>query len=125
MEATAEVPSITKTFNDHDIRIVENDGEPWLVAKDVCDALDIGNASMALRRLDDDEKGVNSIETLGGNQEMQLINEAGVYRLIFTSRKTEAEAFKRWLAHDVLPETDAQALILGIPPPECPSTGYW
>lgn len=56
---------------------------------------------------------------------MNTINEAGVYRLIFTSRKPEAEAFKRWLAHEVLPETNAQALILGIPPPECTSTGYW
>ena len=93
MEATAEAPSITKTFNDHDIRIVENDGEPWLVAKDVCDALKVGNPTDAVSRLDDDEKGVDS-ETLGGAQEMNVISEAGTYRLIFTSRKPEADKDK-------------------------------
>lgn len=56
---------------------------------------------------------------------MTAINEAGTYRLIFTSRKDEAEQFKRWLTQDVLPEPAAQIVIVGISPPECPSTGYW
>lgn len=104
MEATKEASPITKTFNESEIRIVENDGEPWFVAKDVCDALGLTDPSKTLERLDPDEKGTNTIRTPGGAQKMAAINEAGVYRLIFTSRKPEAEAFKRWLAHDVLPE---------------------
>lgn len=93
MEAT-EAPSITKTFNDHDIRIVENDGEPWLVARDVCGALEHSDTSMAVSRLDEDEKGTSSICTPGGDQEMTVISEAGTYRLIFTSRKPEADKDK-------------------------------
>ena len=70
------------------------------------------NTTDAVSRLDDDETGVNTVQ---GNpnaagqrlREFNLINEAGVYRLIFTSRKPEAEAFKRWLVHDSIPETAA------------------
>ena len=79
------------------------DGEPWFIAADVCKALDIGNSRMALSRLEEDEKGVSSIDTLGGTQKMQRINEAGLYSLILTSRKPEAKAFKRWITHEVIP----------------------
>ncbi len=79
------------------------DGEPWFIAADVCKALDIGNSRMALSRLEVDEKGVSSIDTLGGTQKMQRINEAGLYSLILTSRKPEAKAFKRWITHEVIP----------------------
>lgn len=58
---------------------------------------------MAVGRLDDDEKGLSSIETLGGNQQMVVVNEAGLYSLILTSRKPQAKEFKRWVTHDVLP----------------------
>ena len=107
MEATKEASPITKTFNESEIRIIENDGEPWFVAKDVAEALEISRTHDAIRRLDEDEKGADTIRTPGGDQEMTVINEAGVYRLIFTPRKPEAEAFKRWLEHDMLPETAA------------------
>lgn len=93
----------SRIFDDTEIRIVRIDGDPWLVAADVADALNIGRTQEATRRLDDDEKGVSTIHTPGGPQEMTVINEAGTYRLIFTSRKDAAERFKRWLAHDVLP----------------------
>lgn len=101
--------TLTRVFNDTEIRIVQKNGEPWLVAKDVCKALDISNPSMALKRLDDDETTLNTIEGKPNAakqrfREVNVINEAGTYRLIFTSRKDEAKAFKRWLAHDVLPE---------------------
>lgn len=79
------------------------DGEPWFVAVDVCRALDIGNSRQALTRLNYDEKGVISNDTLGGKQEMNIINESGLYNLVFTSRKPEAEAFRCWVYHDVLP----------------------
>lgn len=80
------------------------EGEPWFVAKDVCRCLDIGNDRKALMRLDADEKGVTISDTLGGAQTMNIVSEPGVFRLVFTSRSEAAERFKRWLAHDVLPQ---------------------
>lgn len=76
---------------------------PWFVAADVCRALELGNSRMATERLDDDEKGVSSIDTPGGRQEMTVVNEPGLYALVLGSRKPEARAFKRWITHEVLP----------------------
>lgn len=81
--------------------IFDKDGEPWFVAADVLDAL--GLDRKALERLDDDEKGVSSIHTLGGAQDMTVVNESGLYNLILGSRKPQAKAFKRWVTHEVLP----------------------
>lgn len=85
------------------IRTLTIDGEPWFVAVDVCRALEIGNPSMAVERLDDDEKGISTIDTLGGKQRMTIINEPGLYSLVLSSRKPEAKAFKRWITHEVIP----------------------
>ena len=91
--------------NEHfgQIRIIEQDGEPWFVAADVCRALELGEVHVAMRRLDDDEKGRCSIPTPGGVQEMSIINEPGLYSLVLGSRKPEAKAFKRWITHDIIP----------------------
>ena len=86
-----------------EVRTVTIDDEPWFVAADVCRALEIGNSRMATERLDDDEKGRSSIPTLGGQQEMTVINEPGLYALVLGSRKPEARAFKRWITHEVIP----------------------
>ena len=85
------------------LRVVEVEGEPWFVAADVCKALEIKNNRDALSRLDDDEKDVASIDTLGGKQEVSIINEPGLYGLVLGSRKAEAKEFKRWIKHDVVP----------------------
>ena len=85
------------------IRVIDRDGEPWFIAVDVCKALELGNSRQAIARLDDDEKGVISIDTPGGPQEMSVINEPGLYSLVLGSRKPEAKAFKRWVTHEVLP----------------------
>jgi len=90
-------------FENFPIRVVMQDNQPWWVAADVCAALDIVNNRDALTRLDEDEKGRGSTDTLGGRQEMATVNEPGLYSLIFGSRKPEAKAFKRWIAHEVLP----------------------
>ncbi|TCK39673.1 BRO family protein [Paraburkholderia sp. BL8N3] len=91
-------------FNALTIRLIDGaDGEPWFVASDVCAALDIGNTSMALMPLDDDEKGVSSIDTPGGRQEVRTVSESGLYSLVMRSRKPEAKLFKRWITHEVLP----------------------
>lgn len=85
------------------LRVFVIDDQPWFIAKDVCDALDIGNPSQAVTRLDDDEKGITTNDTPGGNQESITVSEPGLYTLILTSRKPEAKAFKRWITHDVIP----------------------
>ena len=84
--------------------IMGGDGEPWFVGADVCRVLGLTNPSQALARLDEDERSTLIIDegALGGPARV-IASEAGVYRLIFTSRKEAAERFKRWLAHDVLP----------------------
>ena len=90
------------------VRVIEKNGEYWFVAKDVCDALGIQNSRDTIAKLlDDDEKGVASIYTLGGPQQINIVNEPGLYKLIFGSRKPEAKAFKRWVTHEVLPSTVA------------------
>lgn len=89
---------------DHiDFRTIDLDGEPWFVLADVCKALDIGNPSMAASRLDEDERGISSIETPSGYQPMVIISESGLYSLILTSRKEGAKRFKKWVTSEVLP----------------------
>lgn len=86
------------------VRTLYRDGEPWFVAADVCRALEIGNPSMAISRLDADEKALISIEGISrGNTLTNIINEFGLYNLILGSRKPEAKAFKRWITHEVIP----------------------
>ena len=78
-----------------------DDGEPLFVARDVTDALGLDRT--ATRRLDEDEKGVRSTHTPGGNQQVLLVTEPGFYKLVLQSRKPEAKAFQRWVTHEVLP----------------------
>ena len=82
------------------VRIILQDNEPWFVAKDVCDCLEHTNPTMALQRLDDDER---SKLNLGRQGEANVVNEYGLYSLVLSSRKPEAKEFKRWITHDVLP----------------------
>lgn len=86
------------------VRIILQDNEPWFVAKDVCDCLEINNSRQALSRLDNDEK--NSVilnDGTAGNPEKSIVNEYGLYSLVLSSRKPEAKEFKRWITHEVLP----------------------
>jgi len=91
------------TSGDWSVRTEVRDGEPWFVAADVCQALGIVNPSSTIALLDDDEKGLHSVETLGGTQQVVVINEPGLYSLVLRSRRQEAKTFKRWITHDVLP----------------------
>lgn len=94
---------LQKVFNygENPVRTVLKDEEVWFVAKDVCEVLDISVTQT--RRLNDKQKGLHSIQTHGGAQQMTIINEAGLYKLIFTSRKPDAEKFTDWVAEEVLP----------------------
>jgi anti-repressor protein len=87
-------------YQDHQVRTVIKDGEPWFVAKDVCEILEITNPTMALQRLDDDERAKFN---LGRQGETNIVNEPGLYTLILGSRKPEAKQFKRWVTHEVIP----------------------
>lgn len=92
------------------VRTDSKDDAVWFVAADVCRVLDIGNTAMAVERLDADEKGISIIDTPGGNQQMVVVNEAGLYALILTSRKPQAKEFKRWVTHEVLPSIRKRGL---------------
>ena len=85
------------------VRTVIKGNEPWFVATDVCRALEINNSRDALTRLDEDEKGVASTDTPGGIQNLNVVNEPGLYTLVLGSRKPEAKEFKRWITHEVIP----------------------
>lgn len=86
------------------VRVVTVDGEPWFVAKDVCEALGLGNVSQACSALDADERNtIISNEGIRGNPNMLTIRESGLYALISQSRKPEAKAFRRWVYGTVLP----------------------
>jgi prophage antirepressor-like protein len=95
------------------VRVVEADGDLWFAAVDVCRILDIKNITDALKNLDDDEANTLDISEgirLGrGNPNLNFVNEPGLYRLIFQSRKPEAKAFKRWVFHEILPTIRKQA----------------
>lgn len=91
--------------------ILDEHGDPWWVAKDVCSILEIkdvsnavnGNPSRNEEGLDEDERDTYSVSTPGGKQKMLCVNEYGLYSLVFKSRKPEAKAFKRWITHEVIP----------------------
>lgn len=83
-----------------EIRVVEKDGDPWFVAVDVCDILGLSNPTIAVSRLDKDERAKFN---LGRQGDSTIVNEPGLYTLILGSRKPEAKAFKRWITHDIIP----------------------
>ena len=89
------------------LRATMKDGEPWFVAADVCLILGLSNPRSSIALLDDDEKGVHSVDTLGGEQYTNIVSEAGLYSLVLRSRKPEAKPFRRWVTHDVLPSIRA------------------
>lgn len=96
---------VQHAFHGQAVRVVTDEhGEPWFIAKDVCAILGIVNVADASSRLDDDERGIATTDTLGGPQKVVTVSEAGVYGLVFVSRRPEARDFKRWVTHELLPE---------------------
>lgn len=86
--------------------LTDKAGEPWFVAKDVCDILELTNPAVALQSLDDDEKTnlSNSYVWSESGRRPLIISEPGLYRLVMRSRKPEAKEFQRWVTHEVLPQ---------------------
>lgn len=92
-------------YDDHDVRVIVRDGEPWFVLRDVCAVLDIAQPVRVAEALDDDEVTTTHVtDSLGREQQTYVASESGLYSLILRSRKPEAKAFKRWITHDVLPQ---------------------
>lgn len=93
------------TFNETDIsiRIQNIDGNPWFVAKDLCDALELNDVRRAVEPLDDDEKLTGEILQSGQRRLMWLVNESGMYALVIRSNKPEAKKFRKWVTNEVLP----------------------
>lgn len=86
------------------VRTMEIDGEPYFVGKDVTEILGYTNASKAITdHVDSDDKGITNCYTLGGNQNLIIINESGLYSLILSSKLPKAKEFKRWVTSEVLP----------------------
>lgn len=100
---STDITTFVFPVSNHEVRSLTIDGEPWFVAKDVCDVLELGNVSAALHRLDVTEKGINSIDTPGGAQRMGIVSESGLYTLIIRSDKPNAVDFRRWVTGEVLP----------------------
>ena len=85
--------------------LTDENGEPWFVAKDACDVLELSNVGQALARLDDDEKSSITLnDGTPGNPNRAIVSESGLYALVLASRKPEAHEFKRWVTHEVLPQ---------------------
>lgn len=83
-----------------EIRAININNEPYFIAKDICEILDIKNTTQAIQRLDEDERTMLNIGRQGNTN---IVNEYGLYNLILASRKKEAKEFKRWVTHEVLP----------------------
>jgi len=119
-QLTTQSPPIFQfQFGDYNVRVVMIDGAPWWIAADTCGVLEIKNPRSSLALLDADEKGVHTVDTPGGKQELTVINEPGLYTLILRSRKPEAKTFKRWVTHEVLPairKTGRYAVADSYPP---------
>lgn len=90
-------------YGDDEVRTVLIDGEPWFVAGDLACILGYSSTAAMTRTLDEDEKGVHSLHTLGGEQQVTIINEPGMYSAVLRSRVQGAKQFRWWLTHDVLP----------------------
>ncbi|QXI03163.1 Bro-N domain-containing protein [Pseudomonas monsensis] len=90
-------------FGSQQVRTLLIGEQPWFVAADVSSALEYRIAGDMTRNLDEDEKGTQIVRTPGGDQEMLVINESGLYSAILRSRKTEAKRFKKWVTAEVLP----------------------
>lgn len=86
------------------VRIIEQDGEPWFVGKDVATILGYSETAKAIRtHVDEEDKGVSVLDTPGGKQEVIIINESGLYSLILSSKLPGAKQFKRWVTSEVIP----------------------
>ena len=106
------------TYEDSVVRTVLIDGEPWFALADLCKVLDLTNTRNVSARLADDQKGVHAMDTLGGRQNVTIVNESGMYEVVIRSDKPEAINFRRWLTGTVLPEIRKTGSFVAVQSPE-------
>jgi prophage antirepressor-like protein len=95
---------IVEHFNNFDVRIIDKDGNPWFLAGDICEVLGLSNVGQMLTRLDETEKDDIIInDVIGRRQKQRIVNESGLYSLIFSSTKPDAKKFKMWVTSEVIP----------------------
>lgn len=94
---------VTYKFEEEPVRVVLIDKEPWWIANDLARVLGYRDAPNMTRNLDDDEKGTHIVSTPGGNQEMSVVSESGMFAAILKSRRSEAKRFRKWVTREVLP----------------------
>ena len=111
-------------FGDHAVRTALVNGEPWFVAKDVCDVLELGNPSQTMSDFPKEDRGIISSDTSSGRRYLITVNEPGLYRLIFQSRKPKAEKFKTWVFTEVLPQIRRTGSYAGREGPPRAVAGY-
>ena len=99
---TTEITTLF-TFQQRQVRVAGTPDKPLFCAADVCAVLGFSSPNQTIANLPDDEKGVETFDTLGGRQKFTVLSESGLYRLIFRSTKPVAEEFRRWVLHEVLP----------------------
>lgn len=133
-EQQSEGPRAPFRWNGHDVRVarIDDGGGPWFVARDVGDALGLVTVLASTALLAAEDRGIDTVDTLGGPQQMVTINESGLYELTFRSRRPEARAFCRWVTGTVLPEirrtgsySRPGALPPGVEVPQGLTAGEW
>jgi prophage antirepressor-like protein len=114
-------------FDKFRVRILDREGTPWFIAKDVCDALKIKNASDAISRLDKDERGTIGISDSVNGHQLLILSESGLFSLLLrcqgaTTEGTDAHRFRRWVTHEVLPTIRREGEYKGSAPKQPPKT---
>lgn len=116
---TQPVPNVTPfTYEGCEVRTLDINGEPWFVTGDVCDYFGVTNRNRVMQHVDPEDKGGTQIDTPGGRQTVSIVNESGLYTLLFHLQPTKARgltdseveaktalirSFRRWVTHEVLP----------------------
>ena len=93
----------TFKFEGKQIRVVGTNEKPWFVAKDICNILELTNITEALKNIPEKWRDFKTLSTFGGNQDMNIINEAGLYKLIMRSNKEIAQKFQEVVCEEILP----------------------
>ena len=107
-------------FNQNQIQVINKDGEAWFVASEIAAMFGYRDAANLTRILDDDEKGTHNVSTLGGKQDVSVINESGFYHAAFKSRKAEVKPFRKWVTTEVLPAIRKTGSYSGRLKPQAP-----
>lgn len=122
MPNASAVERFTFPVTGQQVRVVMRDDEPWFVANDVCAVLGYAHTASTMRMLREREKGEHPMHTLGGVQDLKVISEPGLYRLIMRSNRDEAEAFQDWVVEEVLPAIRKTGVYAAVPQFQLPQT---